>query len=191
MSKTILNRLGFTIVEMLATVVVASIVTMILMQILVLTVTTQIQLETKNRMMNENYIMAEKIRFNIFQLEPQEIEVMEDSSTQTVIEIRHLYDFTTNAANEIVPDYSNPVTDILIYDKVNFEILYNGVQINDPLVFITTGSAISMISIEPIVCDLDIEACTQGIIELTLVIQIALPNGDLLSPQTYVTTILV
>ena len=195
MNKIVNNKLGLTLMEMLATIVVGSIVTMILMQILTMSVNAKTQLDIENKMLTQSYIIAEEIRFNIFQLEPQEIEIIEDSSTQTVIHIKHLYDFTTNAANEIVPDYSNPVTDILILEKTNdgssWNLYYNGVLLNDSNIFLADTSLLELVSIEPGVCDLSTTACDQGIIKLTLTISVTLNNGAILEPQTYVTTILV
>ena len=186
-----LNNKGFSIAEMLATIVVASIVTMILMQLLVMSVRARTTLQYENRMLDESYYIAEEIRGKIFELEPQEIELIEDTATQTVIEIRHLYDFTTNAQNEIVQDFSNPVTDTLVFDKVNERILYNGEQLNDPNIFITTGTLIELVSIEPAVCDLGATACDQGILKLTLSISIQLADGTRLTEQIYISTILV
>ena len=194
MTKTVLNKLGLTIAEMLATIVVASIVSIILMQILTLSVNARTQLETENRMLNESYYIAEQIRYNIFELEPQEVEIIENSATRVEIEIRHLYDITTNASNEIVRDYSNPVTDTLVLDKSdpdNHILYYNGSRLNDSSVILITGSDVELISIEPAVCDLASTACEQGIIKLTLTIRIQLQSGMILAPQTYITTILV
>lgn len=180
--------------EMLATIVVGSIVTMILLQMLVLTVNARTQLEFESKMLNESYYIAEQLRFSIFNLEPQEIELMPSSADTIEIHIRHLYGFTTNDENVIVPDYSEASTDILILDKSdpdNQILYYNGVSLNESNMILSTGTDIELISIEPGVCDLASRECDQGIIKLTLTIQIQLNNGALLSPQTYVTTILV
>jgi hypothetical protein len=203
--ELIKNKLGLTLAEMLATIVVGSIVTIILMQVLTLTVNARTQIDIQNRMLNESYYIAEQIRFNIFELEPQEIELIEDSVDQTVIHIKHLYDFTTNAQNEIVPDYSNPVTDAIILEKssdpdVSWNIIYindlggageTTTQLNDSNIFLSDTSLFELISIEPADCDLASTACDQGIIKLTLTISVTLNNGAVLEPQTYVTTILV
>jgi len=194
MNNKLLNRLGLTIIEMLTTIIVGSIVTMILMQVLVLSVNARTQLEIENKMLNESYYMAEIIRQNIFELEPQEVELIENSSTRTEIQIRHLFDYTTNANNEIVPDYTNQVTDTIVLDKTdpdNILLYYNGVQLNDSGVLLVNGTTVELISINPTVCNLDTNACDQGILKLTLTISIQLNSGATLSPQTYITTILI
>jgi prepilin-type N-terminal cleavage/methylation domain-containing protein len=194
MNKKILNRLGLTLIEMLTTIVVGSIVTMILMQILVMSVNARTQLEIENKMLNESYYMAEIIRQNIFELEAQELELIEDSATRTEIQIRHLYDFTTNASNEIIQDFTNQETDTIVLDKTdpdNIILYYNGVQLNESGVLLVTGSTVELISLNTSVCDLAINPCEQGILKLTLMISIELDNGARLSPQTYITTILV
>jgi prepilin-type N-terminal cleavage/methylation domain-containing protein len=191
MKKIVTNKRGLTIIELITTIVVGSIVTMILMQLLVLSVNARTQLELENRMLNESYYIAEQIRFNIELLEAQEVELITDNASITEIHIKHLYDFTTNAQNEIVPDFSNPVTDVLILDKVNEVITYNGTQLNEARIFITAGSTMELISIEPAVCDLAATACDQGILRLTLTISVQLNDGSLLAPQTYITTILI
>lgn len=191
------NQNGITILELLVSIVVGSIVTMILMQILVMTVGAKAQMDTENKMLNESYYIAEQIRSNIFDLQPQEIELITDDDLTTEIHIRHLYDITTDATNTIIRDTSNPITDKLIFDKVNEKIYYvfgadnTTVQINDPSITITTGSMIELISIDPDFCNLDTVPCDQGIIKLTLTISVTLQSGSRLLPQTYVTTILV
>jgi prepilin-type N-terminal cleavage/methylation domain-containing protein len=184
------NEKGFTLVEMLATIVVSSILTMILMQLLMLTVRAEVELETENKLLTESYIVSEKIRDKIFTLEPQEVELISDTSSETIIEVRHLYDYTTNANNEIVPDTSNPVTDTIYLDKINGNIYYNGVQLNSNSTRLGSNTSVSLVALDS-TCDFALNACDQGMIELTLEIIIILPNGDTLSPKTYVTTILV
>lgn len=192
MNSVIKNKLGLTLLEMMVTIVVGSVVTMILMQILVLTVNARTTLEMENRMLNESYYIAEQIRFSVFEREPQQIEIISSTSTRTEIEIRHLYDFTTNANNEIVP-VDNIVIDTLIIDTSNPDdviLTYNGSQLNDANVFLVDGTSVELINIDP-ACDVQAEACDTAIIRLTLTIRIQLNDGSLLAPQTYITTILV
>ena len=59
---------GFTLIEMLTTIVVASMLTIILMQILLLTIKANVDLETRSRYQYESYIMSESIRDLIFDL---------------------------------------------------------------------------------------------------------------------------
>ena len=185
-----IRQSGFTIIEMLTTIVVTSMLTIILMQILMLTLKANIDLETRNRYQYESYLMSEQIRDNIFELAPQELELISDDANQTIIEIRHLYGYTTNEDNEIVPD-PNPITDILRLDKVEGNLYYNNVLVNDASVQLGENSAITLISIDPTECDLSVSECDEGVLELTLEIIVVLPDGDTLAPQVFVTRILI
>lgn len=181
---------GFTIIEMLTTIVVTSMLTIILMQILMLTLKANVDLETRNRYQYESYLMAEKIRDSIFELKAQELELIVDDANETIIEIRHLYGYTTNEDNEIVED-PDPVTDILRLDKINGNLYYNNSLVNDATVSLGPNSAINLISIDPTYCDLSVMECDEGVLELVLEIIVTLPDGDTLAPQIFTTRILI
>ena len=192
MNKEILtNEKGFSLMEVMVSIVISSIILIMLIQILSLSIAASNQLAQDSRLTNESLVISDSIKLRIFELEPQEIELMEDSADQTIIEIRHLYDITTDVDNNIVKDYSNPVTDILRFDKRNGDIYYNGVQLNDSTITILDISTVELISIDSTVCDLATDPCPQGIIKLTLVLELTLANGRPLDPQEFVTTILV
>lgn len=181
---------GFTLIEMLTTIVVTSVLTIILMQILMLTIKANVDLETRNRYQYESYLMSETLRDLIFDLQAQELELIRDNDSETVIELRHLFGYTTNEDNEIVED-PEPVTDILRLDKDEGNLYYNGNLINDDSVTLGPNSSISLISIDPTVCDLSLNECDEGVLELILEIVVILPDGDTLAPQTFVTRILI
>lgn len=189
--ETLNNQKGITIIELLVSIVVGSVVTIMLIQILMLSVAARNQLAQDTALSNESYYIADAIERRIFDLEPQQIELITDDATQTVIEIRHLYDVTTDVDGVITRDYSNPVTDTLVLDKVNGIITYNGEQLNDSNINLLDSSTIELISIEPLVCDLSTDPCEQGILKLTLTLEVVLTNGHALEAQTYVTTILI
>lgn len=194
MNNTVrLDQKGVTLLELIISIVVGSIVISMLMSILVMSLNAKANFDADNAMLNESYFIAEYIQFSIFELGPQEIELIEDSVSQTVIHITHAYDITTDVDNVIIRDYGapNPIIDILIYDKINEEITYNGQVIHSSNVAITTGSAIELISIDDTVCNLAIEPCDQGILKLTLNITIELSGGGWLSPQEFITTIII
>jgi len=182
---------GFTIIEMLVTIIVTSMLTIILMQILLLTIKANIDLDTRNRYQYESYIMSETIRDLIFDLKAQELELINTGNpNEIVIEIRHLYGFTTNASDEIIQD-PDPVTDTLRLDIDEGNLYYNNVLINDGNVQLGPNSTINLISIDPTVCDLADTACSEGVLELSLEIIVVLPGGDTLTPQVFVTRILI
>ncbi len=187
-----LNQKGVSMIELLISIVVGSMVISMLMALLAMSVKAKANFDYESKMLNESYFMAEFIRFNIFELEPQSLEFISDDSNQTIIHIRHDYDITVDPVTHvIIRDYSNPVVDVLLLDKTNERLYYNGVIIHDTNVFITAGSSISLISIDPLVCDLATSVCTEGVLQLTLTISIEIDNGVRLNPQTYVTTIII
>lgn len=181
---------GFTIIEMLVTIVVASMLTVILMQILFLTVKANIDLDTRNRYQYESYIMSETVRDLIFDLQAQELEMISDTDTETVIELRHLYGYTTDIDGKIIQD-PDPITHILRLDKNEGNLYYNGELINNSNVHFGPNSSISLISIDSTSCDLLVSACDEGVLELSLEIIVLLPDGGALSPQVFVTRILI
>jgi hypothetical protein len=156
-----------------------------------MSIAAKTQLEQETRLNDESFVIAESIRLRIFELEPQELQLIEDTASQTVIEIRHLYDVTTDVDGVITRDYSNPIIDILIFDKVNGVITYNGVQLSSSNIRVTDISSIELVPIEPSICNPNIEPCEQGILKLTLTLEIVLTSGHALEPQTFITTILV
>lgn len=181
---------GFTIIEMLTTIVVTSILTIILMQILMLTIKANVDLQTRSRYQYESYIMSESIRDLIFDLKAQELELIRDDSNETIIEIRHLYGYTTNEDDEIVQD-PDPIVHILRLDKVSGNLYYNSTLINDENVQLGANSSIDLISIDTTVCDLNLNECSEGVLELTLEMIVILPGGGTLTPQVFVTRILI
>ncbi|MCD6482138.1 MAG: prepilin-type N-terminal cleavage/methylation domain-containing protein [Candidatus Izimaplasma sp.] len=192
-SKVNLNQKGVTLIELIISIVVGSIVISMLMSILVMSIKAKTTLDITNLMLNESYVISETIQYNIFDLGPQELELIEDSETQTVIHITHLYDITTNNNNIIERDYGppNPIVDVLIYDKVNQQITYNGDLLHSDNVYITEGSSIELISIDSDSCDLSVGPCEEGIIKLTLFISVELNNGGIISPKEFITTIII
>ncbi len=192
-SQVNLNQKGVTLIELIISIVVGSIVISMLMSILAMSIKAKTTLDITNLMLNESYVISETIQYNIFDLGPQELELIEDSETQTVIHITHLYDITTNNNNIIERDYGspNPIVDELIYDKVNQQITYNGELLHSDNVYITEGSSIELISIDSDSCDLANEPCEEGIIKLTLFISVELNNGGIINPKEFITTIII
>lgn len=199
-----MSESGMTLIEMIISIFVATVVISILMQQLVMTVGIKRKFELDNRMSNESYYIAEQIRFNIFNLQPHSIEVMPSADDQVVINIVHEYDIETGAYNSIIRNYSNPVTDILIWDMTTEKLTYNGDSFHSSNIkiigdyldgdgVVVTGSSFTIIPINPDLCLVDPgnDICGQGILKLVLVIQIILDDGSRLDPQEFVTTIIV
>lgn len=190
---------GFTIFEMLVTIIVGTIVITMLMQMLVMTLDARRQFETETKMVNESYYIAEQIRQNIFLLQPHSITLIEDSSSQTVIHIVHEYDITTDAQNVLQRDTSNPITDILTFDKDNNEIRYqrgadgvdqvlhsSNIKILSPNDTVRFGG--SSITIDSLTA---VDGYAKGILVISIEITIEFENGTQLPTQLFVSTIIV
>ena len=159
-------------------------------------------LDVQNRMLNESYYIAETIRYNIFDLGAQELEVIPGTGDLTVIKISHTTDYVLNG-DEIDTIVNDTVFDILIindtdtaitYDGLSvdsFSIFYNGNRINSDNINIATGSAIDILPIDPVICGYSpSDPCNEGIIKLTLTITIIMTNGSSLTPRTFVSSII-
>jgi len=190
MSKKMNNK-GITLAELLATIVVTSILTIMLMQILALTVKARTQMEVQNKLQTESYTIAEHIRNNVFQMEPQEIELVPGASDETIIRVKHLYDYTTDNDGNIVEDPSNPVTHDIIFNSTENNIYYDGVKLNSDNVVILADSTMHLEPVDDASCDFAVAPCSEGFIILTLNIQIVLADGTTFVSKEFITTILI
>lgn len=190
---------GFTIFEMLVTIIVGTIVITMLMQMLVMTLDARRQFETETKMVNESYYISEQIRQNIFLLQPHSITLIEDSSTQTVIHIVHEYDITTDDQNVLQRDTNNPITDVLTFDKENNEIRYqrgadgiDQVLHSSNIKILSSNDTVrfggSSITIDPLSA---VDGYAKGILVISIEITIEFENGTQLPTQLFVSTIIV
>lgn len=200
--NNIKNQKGLTLIELMISIMVASMVISMLLSILTMSLKAKATMDVENKLQMESTIIAEKIRFNIFILQAQKIELISDTPTSTIIHITHEYDIMLDINDIIYKDYSNPIVHILTYDKVAGQITYDSgdgpVLLHDSNVLVTyqdelfnITSSIELISFDDTVCDFAVEACSEGVIKLTLTITVLFPNGAVLVPQTYVTTIII
>lgn len=197
------NQKGVTLIELLASIVVGSIVIMMLMSLLILSVKARTDLEIDNRMKNESYFLTEQIRVNAFRLETQTVEI-DTVGTQTIITFRHDYDITVDINGSLGPDYVYEF-ERLIYDSSTGTITYgpsgsetalHGSSVSflppgDPLLTGTglTGTSINVTSLDP-TCVPTITNCEDVVITITLVILVDFASGTL-APKEFVTTIVI
>lgn len=190
------SKSGVTIVELLITITIASVVISMLMGLLSMVLTAKAKLEYDDRMLNESYYIGEYLQNRVFIFGPKYIKLIQDDSNQTVIELYH-YDITVDPDNgEIQWDNLSEETVTITYDKVNSAILYDSNQIHDNSTAFISGSSMIYTPIGDEVPFTDINDIEQlgyesVIIELTLVIEITLPNGSVLETQTFTTTIII
>jgi|LGOV01.1.fsa_nt_gb prepilin-type N-terminal cleavage/methylation domain-containing protein len=200
--NNIKNEKGLTLIELMISIMVASMVISMLLSILTMSLKAKATMDVENKLLMESTIISEKLRFNMFELQAQKIELISDDATSTIIHITHEYDILLDGNQIIYKDYSNPIVHILTYDKVTQQITYDsgsGPEIlHDNNVLVTyqdelfnVVSSIELISFDDTVCDLAVEPCSEGIIKLTLTITVLFPNGAVLVPQTFITTIII
>lgn len=187
------NEKGMTLIELTISILVASMIISMLMSLLTMSLKAKANLDAENKMTTESYILAEKIRFNMFELQAQSIEFVSDNATETIIHINHDYDIIIDPITHIISqDTSTASTDILIYNKVTNQITYNSELMHDINALIMPGSSIELISIDSGTCDVAVmgTVCDEAVIKLTLIISILFTNGSTLDPMTFVTTII-
>lgn len=193
MNKILNNIKGLTLIELMATIVVGSVVTMILMQILTMTVTYKTRLDIENKTKNNSYIITETLKRNITLLEPQQLELIDDGvgSSEIRIRISHLIDYEANGNNEIVELPNLIEQDLVIVKTIDgstYELWYNDVQLNSGI-FLGPSSSIELIPVDA--CDFNATPCSQGILKITLEISVITDAGTVLDTQIFETTILI
>jgi type II secretory pathway pseudopilin PulG len=195
MSNLLKNSKGITLLEIMLSIVVGSIVLTSLMSVLNMTVQAQARVEVDNRLHNESYLIARQISIELFNLQVQSVQLIENSETQTVIDFSHEYDIIIGTGGVIERDYTNAVTERLVYDKVNHTITYAGTQMHSDTIAFVEGTVFELINIDATECDLSFydegtgsyTKCEEGVLKITL--EVAL--GEEGESQTFVTTILI
>ncbi|MFK5883077.1 MAG: prepilin-type N-terminal cleavage/methylation domain-containing protein [Candidatus Izemoplasma sp.] len=187
---------GVTLIELLITIIISSVIISMLMGLLSMTLTAKAKLEYDNRMLNESYYIGELLQNRVFSFGPQYAKLIQDDSNQTVIELYH-YDITVDPnTGEIKWDNTSEETVTIVYNKNDESFLYDSNQIHADTVAFITGSSMVFTPIGGLQTFTDINGDEQQgyesiIIEITLVIEITLPNGSVIDTQTFTTTIIV
>lgn len=194
--KKISTNKGIGLLELMVSILISSILISMLLSLLTMALNAKADLDVRNKMENESYIIAETVRNRIFDLEAQEIILMPPDAVEPdryiTIQISHLYDIYFNDSGEVAKNYLTPKTsELLTYDKNLGIITYDGDQINSDNIFIEAGTNFEIIPIFPDSCGDEATPCEDGIIKLTLVITIVMDNGTHLTPVTFITTIIV
>ncbi len=193
MNSIIKNNKGLTLIELTISVLVASMLISMLLSLLTMSLKAKANLDVENKIYMESHIIAEKIRFNIFTLQAQSIQLFSDDEFETVIHITHDYDIIIDPVTHIITRDPNPVLNVLIYDKVTNQITYDGQLIHSANVLIDEGSSIELIAIDSVDCDVSVVGtiCQQAVIKLTLSITVVFDNGSELKTLTLITEIIV
>lgn len=198
MKKT--HNAGVTLIELLISIAVGSLVLMMLMQMVVMNITARRVFEYQNKVTEQSLLITDVIRKNLNTLQPQRVDRTE-TATEITITFTHEYDITLNSgtgALERTPNADPP--DVLVYNKTNQTLTYNGVLLHSSNLKILSGSTITLDYYQdtvpnPLTCS-DItepkanSICGDGIVTLTLIIAWEL-NGILQETYTFTTNIIV
>ncbi len=194
------NQKGVTLIELLISIVVGSIVISMLMSILIMSLKVKATFDANNKMQNESYYIVDKIQFNLLELGPQEIEI-ETVGTVTTVTISHVYDIAIDNNNVISRDYTiTPIIHYIIFDSSLNTLVYQTdagvILLHSSNVSISSGGVdpvLQLINIEtPGLCDFtSTSPCSEGILKLSLLIEVNLDNGGVIEPKLFVTTIII
>lgn len=193
MNKIVREKLssqkGVTLVEMLISLLIASVVLVTLMSILTVTLTNKGRIDIKNKLITESYVLTETVQAKLFEKQPHEVEVTIDNSDQKVIEFRRTREIVVDGNILSDPAFVDPNPDQLIYDKINGRLYYNATLLHDENITLIEGSDIEVLSIDG-TCDFTTVLCSEGVVKITVVMTLNFGSEDVKS-QTFVTTIII
>ncbi len=100
------NEKGLTLIELMISIMVASMVITMLLSILTMSLKAKATMDVENKLMLASTLIAEKIRFNMFEMQAQKIEMVQDDDLFTIIHIIHEYDIMLDVNEVIYKDYT-------------------------------------------------------------------------------------
>jgi hypothetical protein len=177
---------------------ISSIILLMLTQMLSLNLQITNKIEKDNILFNQSTSITDTIQNNIFTLQAQKIELSDQSTDRrTIILITHEYDIIIDPISGVLgPNYDNPITDILIFDKDEQSITYNGVSLHSSHILIDEASSISILRLDEEACTADptLTICNEGILKLDLTIIYQRDLEDIqtqIEPKQFVSTIII
>ena len=185
-----LNNKGFTLLELIVAIAVSSIVLSMLIQMLVMSVAARNELQVNSRLQDEAYLLAEQVKWKIFEHQTQSVTITETSSAITVT-FNHDWDITIDPVTyAIAYEPSTVPAQTLVFDKDNNKITYDGLDIHGASVYFDDLTTFTVTPVDS-TCDPTSEPCTDVVLTLTLYISIYLENGSLVDIKTFETTIII
>jgi len=189
------NQKGITLFELLLTITITSVVLTMLMGLLTMVLTAKADLEYDNRLLNESYYISEYLQNQTFQFEPQYVQFTDNGSTQEI----KLYHYEISAdpdTGELEWDNTSEEVLLILFNKGSDQIFFDGEVVHPGSVKLVGQSNIVFTPIGATTSFTDINGITINgyenvVIELTLEIEITLPNGSILDTQTFTTTIII
>jgi len=195
-NNPISNDSGFTLLELIVSVLVGSMVISMLMSILVMGLSAKARTDYNNRLFSESYFITEFIKAKSVELGTQEIDIVDNDfgPNTTTIFLRHLNDVTVvdnqlkNLPNlkeyQIVWDYNVGVNTITFYDEN-----LNAVLLHRSSTVVTSNTNFTFEKITGNNCDYII-SCDSFILTLDLELTSSF-NGSELIPKKYKTTLII
>lgn len=191
------NNKGFTLIEIIVSIAVASIILTMLMQMLVMSIEARNITYIDNLLESEAYLLAEDIKRYAFDHETQYVRINETASDITVTFV-HKWDITIDPISHAIDWVETPAGDQdleLIFNKTSNSFTIDGIAMHSPNIYFeydvdeyTTMTATSVDE----TCDPTnvAEDCEDVVLALTLYIS-TYRNGVLVDTQKFETTIII
>lgn len=190
-----MNNKGLTLFEVIISIAISSIVLLMLTQMLTMNVKISNDIEKNKIMFDQATSIADTLKNEIFELETQKVELIDDGDPNTIIILfTHEYDITINPSDGTLErNYDNPVTATLVYNIEEETITFDGRLLHSSNTKILEGTTFEVIRVDEAYCatNPDTAVCKEGIIKMTLVMTYELSNGNRIDTKEYVTTIIV
>ncbi len=192
-----LNNKGFTLIEIIVSIAVASIILTMLMQMLVMSISARNLTYVDNLLETEAYLLAEDIKRNAFEHETQYVRINETASEITVTFI-HKWDITIDPTSHAI-DWVEVDAGLqnmeLVFDKNANTFSLDGTTLHSPNIYfeydVDQYTTMSVSSVDE-TCDPSnvTHECEDVVLTLTLFIS-SYQNGVLVDIQKFETTIII
>lgn len=184
-----MNNQGFTIFELILSILISSIVISILIQMLTMSVQARNDVQVDSRIKDEAYLLVEQIKWNAFEMKTQSVEYLETPLSITVT-FNHDYDYIIEPNGTIAPDFTTAFSEVLVYNKETEEITYQGSPLHSTNVIYEAGTRFDVTPVDG-TCVPTAQKCEDVILTIILYVTIELENGSRLDTQVFETTIVI
>lgn len=185
------NNKGFTLIELIVSIAVASIILTMLIQMLVMSIQARNMTYINSRLETEAYLLVEDVRWNVFDHKTQYVQVETNGTTGDIsLTFIYLEKPVIGPGGAITYEPSGVPNDILLFDVSENAIYYNGVPMHSSNVYFDSSTTFDVTPIDP-TCDPSLPAgCQDVVITLTLFISVY-ENGVLVDVKQFETTMII
>lgn len=185
------NNKGFTLIELIVSIAVASIILTMLIQMLVMSVEARNMTYLNSRLETEAHLLAEEIRWNIFNHQTQYTEIETDGTSGDItITFIYLEKPVVGVGGTISYEPSGVPDDVLLFDVSENAIFYNGVKMHSSNVYFDSSTTFEITPIDPLCNPTTAGGCKDVVLTLNLFISIYV-NGVLVDIEEFETTIII